>query len=283
MFTLDTNVLVQRLEARYGLSLSGGEQEVDGGKFFAIRPNDLARPNGFSIIVARTPRLLEATVLFDGFTRGLLRQISEADDYQRFNFAKTAEEAISKSFRIRCSINGVLVKDFLDLPREEWTKVEIDCDFRLQIGKNSSIHANNIALEVTSVCLSLILCLLPIEEITESVLGVERGLPEGARMKLEVNRYERSPINRAACIAHHGNNCLVCGLDFCKRYGLLGRDYIEVHHRIPVSEMGGSYRVDPINDLVPVCANCHAMLHRANPPLSIEALKTIIDASANRD
>lgn len=283
MFTLDANILAQRLETRYGLSLSGGEQEVDGGNFIAIRPNDLERPNGFSIIVARTPRLLEATLLFDGFTRRLLRQISEADDHQRSNLAKTAEQAISKGFRVRCSINDVVIQNFRDLPKEEWTKFEIDCDYRLQVGKNPVTYVNDTALEVTSVCLSLVLCVLPIEEITESVLGVEQGLPEGARMRIEVNRYERSPINRAVCIAHHGNKCLVCGLDFFEKYGLLGRDYIEVHHRIPVSEMGGSYCVDPIKDLAPVCSNCHAMLHRADPPLSIEALKSIIQASANSD
>jgi len=276
MFTLDANVLAHRLEARYGLSLSGGEQEVDGGNFIAIRPNDLERPNGFSIIVAHTPRLLEATVLFDAFTRRLLRQISEADDYQRANFARTAEKAIDKGFRVRCSVNDIHIKNFLELPKEEWRKFEIDCDYRLPLGKNPSVSANDTALEVTSVCLALVLCILPTEEVTESVLGVEQGLPEGARIRIEVNRFERSPINRAACIAHHGSQCLVCGLDFFKKYGLLGRDYIEVHHRIPVSEMGGSYRVDPINDLVPVCANCHAMLHRENPPLTIETLKSII-------
>ena len=52
-----------------------------------------------------------------------------------------------------------------------------------------------------------------------------------------------------------------------------GQDYIEVHHRVPVSSMGGAYRVDPVTDLVPVCGNCHAMMHRKNPPLSVEELK----------
>jgi predicted HNH restriction endonuclease len=32
-----------------------------------------------------------------------------------------------------------------------------------------------------------------------------------------------------------------------------------------------------------VCANCHAMLHRAKPPLSVEALAQIINSLRNGD
>jgi len=68
---------------------------------------------------------------------------------------------------------------------------------------------------------------------------------------------------------------MVCGMDFVSRYGELGSGFIHVHHVIPVSKMGPNYIVDPINDLTPVCPNCHAMLHRKDPPLEIEELKGI--------
>ena len=99
---------------------------------------------------------------------------------------------------------------------------------------------------------------------------------------MEVNKYERSPVNRAACIAHFGTTCNVCGFDFGVHYGDLGQDFIEVHHRVPVSSMGGAYRVDPVRDLVPVCGNCHAMLHRTNPPLSTDDLKTLIAEAVSK-
>lgn len=59
-------------------------------------------------------------------------------------------------------------------------------------------------------------------------------------------------------------NCEVpgCGFDFEARYGLLGKDYAQVHHLIPLSNLppeGGSTRLD---DLAVVCANCHVMIHR---------------------
>lgn len=283
MAQLDAGFLARRLEARYGLGLSGGEQDVNGGTFVAIRPNDLERPNGFSVIVARTPKLVEASLRLDGFTRSLLRQMAESDEIQRTTFATLAAQAIADGFRIGVGVNEAHIADLSVLPRGEWTKLEVDCDHRLPGGKITLEDLNDAALEVASVCLGLVLSLLPVEEVTDSVSGFEPGLPEGARVRVEVNRYERSPVNRAACIAHYGTKCLACGLDFSEKYGSLGNEYIEVHHRVPVSEMGGAYRLDPVKDLVTVCANCHAMLHRAKPPLSVEALADIINSLSKND
>jgi len=277
MLQLNAGFLAGRLEARYGLGLSGGEQVVDGGTFVAIRPNDLERPNGFAVIVARTPKIVEASLRLDGFTRGLLRQMSESDDIQRSTFAILAAQAVGDGFRIGVSVNENYINVLSALPRGEWTKLEVDCDHRLPCGKITATDLHEASLEVASVCLGLVLSLLPVEEVTDSVSGFELGLPEGAKIRVEVNRYERSPVNRAACIAHYGYKCLACGLDFSEKYGPLGNEYIEVHHRVPVSELGEAYRLDPVKDLVTVCANCHAMLHRAKPPLSVEALAEIIN------
>lgn len=278
MTPLDAGYLARRLEARYGIGLTGGTQEVDGGKFASIRPNDLERPNGFSIIVARTPRIVEASLRLDSFARGLLRQMSEADEVHRSTFATLAGQAEEDGFRLSIGVNDSHVANYAELPSGEWNKIEVDCDCRLPGGKGSSsdMELNEFALEVVSVCLGLVLSLLPIEDVTESVSGFEPGLPEGAKIRVEVNRYERSPVNRAACISHFGPVCQACGFDFANKYGALGSEYIEVHHRVPVSAMGGSYRLDPVKDLVPVCANCHAMIHRANPPLTVEELTEVI-------
>ena len=85
-----------------------------------------------------------------------------------------------------------------------------------------------------------------------------------------------SPVNRAACIAAHGSVCKVCGFDFGEVYGPLGQGYIEVHHRLPVSQMGAGYIVNPVRDLVPLCSNCHAAVHRTDPPMETEALAAIV-------
>jgi 5-methylcytosine-specific restriction protein A len=123
--------------------------------------------------------------------------------------------------------------------------------------------------------LRLIVAFLPLEFqsdgpfVEDDLVGVE----EGARARIEVNRYERDPRARAACIAARGTSCSVCEFSFETRYGLLGRGFVHVHHLRPLGIADGPMKVDPTRDLVPVCANCHAMLHRRSPPLSIEELQ----------
>ncbi|NQS72190.1 MAG: DUF3427 domain-containing protein [Desulfobulbaceae bacterium] len=98
---------------------------------------------------------------------------------------------------------------------------------------------------------------------------------EGQRTQVLVNRYERDRNARDECIRHHGSTCCVCGFDFGKKYGELGIGFIHVHHVVPLSEIGKDYIVNPVYDLVPICPNCHAMVHRQNPPLSIDELKKL--------
>lgn len=86
--------------------------------------------------------------------------------------------------------------------------------------------------------------------------------------------YDRSPEARQACIDHYGYNCSVCGFNFKEAFGALGENYIEVHHLQQISDVEEGHIIDPVTDLRPVCANCHRMLHKTRPPLSIEELKT---------
>lgn len=98
-------------------------------------------------------------------------------------------------------------------------------------------------------------------------------LLEGAKQQIFVNIYERSPVARAMCIAHYGWSCWVCGFNFEKQYGEIGKRYIHIHHLTPLSVIGDTYEVDPVRDLRPVCPNCHAMLHKKQPPFTVEELR----------
>ena len=100
--------------------------------------------------------------------------------------------------------------------------------------------------------------------------------PEGGASQVTVNRYERSSAARQACIAHYGVTCSVCDFSFEERYGELGAGFIHVHHLVPISEIGANYTVDPIQDLRPICPNCHAMIHKQRPPFSIEDMREMI-------
>lgn len=74
----------------------------------------------------------------------------------------------------------------------------------------------------------------------------------------------------------HGYDCMVCGFNYEAAYGKRGKDYIHVHHLLPVSELPPRYEVDPVKDLVPVCANCHAMIHRTKPAMTPGKLRRLL-------
>ncbi|MCC6543182.1 MAG: HNH endonuclease [Nitrospirae bacterium] len=97
---------------------------------------------------------------------------------------------------------------------------------------------------------------------------------EGKSQSVTYKTYDRSPAARQACIEHYGYRCTVCGFNFEEAYGAIGSKYIEVHHLKQVADVGEEYLVNAISDLRPVCANCHRMLHKTRPPISIEELQT---------
>jgi 5-methylcytosine-specific restriction protein A len=104
-----------------------------------------------------------------------------------------------------------------------------------------------------------------------------QGEKEGTAYEKTITKHERNPINRKLCLQLKGYACAVCGIEFEKVYGKIGHNFIEVHHTNPVAEMGDDHVVDIINELVPLCSNCHSMIHRRKPPYSVEELKRHYD------
>jgi 5-methylcytosine-specific restriction protein A len=111
------------------------------------------------------------------------------------------------------------------------------------------------------------------ERLYPDELEPGKSYPEGAKRQVRVNAYERSATARRACLAHHGYRCAACDLSFSERYGEIGNRFVHVHHVLPLAVIGSNYKIDPRADLVPVCPNCHAMLHREDPPLSVSELR----------
>ena len=114
------------------------------------------------------------------------------------------------------------------------------------------------------------------ETILPEEFPSDQTVLEGSKVSVVVNRYERNPAARTACIKHYGFRCSVCGILASEVYGVEAAKLIHVHHLKPISEVGKEYVVDPVQDLRPVCPNCHAFLHLFRPPLSLaEASKRI--------
>lgn len=106
-----------------------------------------------------------------------------------------------------------------------------------------------------------------------------QSYPEGAVVRVLVNRYERSAAARAACLAHHGAICSVCRFDFAATYGRQAAGYIHVHHRRDLATIGAEYQVDPITDLIPVCPNCHSVLHLRQPAFDLDDVRAMLNTA----
>ena len=91
-------------------------------------------------------------------------------------------------------------------------------------------------------------------------------------------RYERDSKNRKLAIKKNGLNWHACGFNFEQVYGKQGKEFIEVHHIQLLSTLNEAVEINPAADLVPLCANCHRMIHwRKDNVLSIDELKEILN------
>ena len=117
-----------------------------------------------------------------------------------------------------------------------------------------------------------------IEEDIEAETAIEfTVLKEGKKKEIFTTQYERNPKLRKQAVQIHGTTCMACGFNFKEFYGERGADYIEVHHIRPLAQRNEEVEIDPSNDLIVLCANCHRMIHRKkNDILSLEELKTLI-------
>lgn len=117
------------------------------------------------------------------------------------------------------------------------------------------------------------------EEIDDKDVGT---LIEGAKKQVTVNAYERNPYARVACINHYRkkNNgrlkCEVCGFDFGKMYGEEFIEKIHIHHLVEISSVGSEYEINAIEDLIPICPNCHMIAHSKKPPYTSDEIREMI-------
>jgi len=190
---------------------------------------------------------------------------------------KYIENRGDSASEVRLVLDGSLIQNFQTLSDES----KFDWSFEADILTSDSLIGDGLVsdseYELVKFALEIFVPFLPIK--FEAFKGPDEvvGFPEGASTLVKVNKYERNAKNRKACISHYGSVCQVCGFDFSLNYGQIGDGFIIVHHIVPVSKIGPDYIVDPINDLIPLCANCHAIIHRQDPPLTLSELKSMIE------
>ncbi len=103
---------------------------------------------------------------------------------------------------------------------------------------------------------------------------------EGVRYQAERSFFHRNPHLAEEAKRQNGCKCQACGFDFVSAYGDPGENFAEVHHLNPLSERPSEEWTQEIlssvADVAVLCANCHRMIHRRKPALSIDQLKAIL-------
>jgi 5-methylcytosine-specific restriction enzyme A len=263
--SISTSELCIRLSAALGFDIESSQETVDGGVFDAFRVRGADVGPNYSILLARTPRQVEAIFRADNFAGQLIRCMSEASGGVREAFAAAIQDAKDIGLSVVLSVNN---EDMSSMwaSADGWRRVEIE--FAGRIDRFGGVSEAEFAC--VSSCFAAVFALSSTDpDDYEEVPGVE----EGASRQYLATRYERSPSNRLSCIRHYGARCYVCTMDYGRAYGALGDGYIEVHHIEPISRAGGPVLIDPIKDLVPLCASCHRMVHRSDPPMHPDDLR----------
>ena len=101
---------------------------------------------------------------------------------------------------------------------------------------------------------------------------------EGSLVQVNATVYERDPKLREECLRIHGTSCKICGFNAAKIYGNEFAGRIHAHHINPLGEVKEKHMVNPKTDLIPVCPNCHMILHSKNDGVySPEEVKNMLN------
>jgi 5-methylcytosine-specific restriction enzyme A len=268
---LDARDLQRAVQTRFDVAFAVERLEKEGEVFY-IRPADVPPTIGFAVEIQIGWRSLEAQFIPGPFAAELVQAMEHSDAQQRIAFRAFASAAVAAGANLTFKINSVPC----DPISESWPSDWKSCDIRM---RRSNIHwresstADDESIRAWA-CrfLGLIVALLPLESMETTTVGEA----EGNAIEVVSKRYERSRLNRAACIEIQGSRCLVCGFDFRETYGPIGEGFIHVHHVVSVSTVGPGTVINPARDLIPVCPNCHAMLHTSRPPVLPEILRQIL-------
>jgi len=113
-------------------------------------------------------------------------------------------------------------------------------------------------------------------KLPEDFFGETITFIEGKQKSVLTTIYERNPKAREACLKHHGYKCKICGFNFEEKYGAIGKGIIHVHHVNKVSYTNKEHNIDPVKELIPLCPNCHTVVHSRKEMFSIVEMKEII-------
>lgn len=265
------------LEETYDIPFDIKGGMLDNDAWFGIKPQNHEQElfdinvrfkNKLRLVIEATPEK------YAGFS---IKDMGEASTEKKEIFAEYAIQLNDRKAKTEFYVNDVVCNpSYPDTWPREWNNYRLRISRSPICGEDEEYDVIEITIEWITIVTGMLLSLLNVIQIDE----IEKM--EGGLKKITANRYERNPINRELCIAANGYECKICGFNFEKAYGTIGHHFIHVHHIVPVSKMNSAYIIKPVKDLIPVCPNCHAMLHRNDPPLIPDELKGLITGEAKR-
>lgn len=265
---LRREVIARDFERMTGLGVAMSET---GAGVIELSPRSVKASDSFVVRATQRQRKLTVEFVPGTFAAPLVEAMGEVDDQGIALWEAQAASLAEASCSLSMLVNGMPVDPFTP---HSWPK-----DWRflsVSIARNLvALDADDLESELQPATYwiagfgALVVALLPME-------AAAAGDVEGDEHIVRHKRYERSARNRAAAIAIHGYDCKGCDANLGQLYGDMGRDFIEIHHLKPLSDLDGPAVVDPRTDLLPLCPTCHGVVHRRRPPYTIAELRAAL-------
>ena len=266
----------QCLESAYDIPFVVNRQKYFNDSLYEIKPKysnnelfdvSLRIKDQLRIVIEVSPQKYSAFSIAD---------MSKASEEKKTIFTEYAAQLTCRKAKLDFTINGTPCDacNFTNWPTN-WNS------YKLRVSRSPICQEDEPFDEVDIVSSWSVIIVGMVISLLNVIQTDGDSFEEGGVKKVLVNRYERNPINRELCLAANGYTCKICGFNFEAQYGELGNRFIHVHHIVPVSSMTEKYTINPVTDLIPVCPNCHAMLHRKDPPMLPDELKNVLEISRN--
>jgi 5-methylcytosine-specific restriction protein A len=272
----DPDLIARSVSAETGLPFTG--RRLTGPETtIELSPTGHSTSQTFVLSTKVGWRSLGITFKPGAYAADIVGEMGKADETGRSVFAAILSASVEMGAVVDLTVNSrTATWSDETLWTEPWTSLHLELR-KGQLPLQSEVLGEDRSLieAWTGRVAAAIVSLLPLE-VANPVEPDVVGLPEGALVTIQANRYERDRRNRAAALAIHGFACQACDIVLSHVYGEAANGFIEVHHLTPVSTLGPGYVIDPKTDLAPLCPNCHGMAHRRTPPFSIGELRGLL-------
>lgn len=260
---------------RLGLAVNASLTAPD---HLVLVPSEIHENEGFSVEVHTSWRTADVYFLPGRFARPLIERMGKAGTEAGMAFSALATAA-SKQGKLIFRVNGIDC-DVLTPSSwpNQWQKLELGLRKQgIVFEELESKELKRLLEDMIAPIFGMCVALIGIEDI-----DADSSALEGDPVEAMSRRYERKPVNREICLSLRGRRCYCCNMDFGEVYGPATDGHIEVHHITPVSGMGAGYQINPVTELVPICSNCHSVVHITKPATNVDALKAHFEMKQGR-